>query len=321
METISNNHIDDLFPNHKVKWLYPIYVPTYTRAGVAPLLNLLSSAKSSVQSKVVAVVRKEERSAYKTAYPWLKTILVKRAGLGPARTRALMHAKKAGHTRIIMMDDDIKHVSLLERISREGKDNHTRRYSSRVSGIPEPDLMIGSLSVACKLVDSVFSLQPEAVYGAARNALFSGSVDTSVGATLNKGTFPASVMFYDVTRMENFELPKRFHMHGEDVAFAMDVMSREQLWFTLPGVAFDQDGNIKTTIPLDPTDSEARRVDIDNAAIEYPGIHPFLRESVKNKAGGVMRVGMNWRRWYTHTGTSPIEIPIEDLINQEKRTK
>jgi hypothetical protein len=65
---------------------------------------------------------------------------------------------------------------------------------------------------------------------------------------------------------------------------------------------------------LDPTDPEARRVDIENAAVDYPEIYPFLRESMRNKAGGVMRVGVNWRQWYKATESEPVEIPLTDLL-------
>lgn len=310
---MANEHLP-LLKKARSSWLYPIYIPSYTRAGTAPLLNMLGNAKPVVQRKVHVVVRKEELSAYRKHYPWAKFIVVKRPGLGPARTCALEDAVSRGYKRIVMMDDDIHHVSLLERQLRDNGTYHSRRYSSRVSGIPEPHLLVLSLAVTCKLADGVFAQQPSAVYGACRNALFSGGVDTAVGATLNKGTFPASVMLYDLDRMENLELPPEFHMHGEDVAFAMDVMSRGQLWFTIPVATFDQDGGIETTIPLDPQDPEARRVDIQNAEAAYPTIHPYLRESVKNKAGGVMRVGMLWRRWYKDTGTEPVEIPLESLI-------
>lgn len=309
---MANEHIDLIDHPDVYDWLYPIYVPTYTRAGTAPLLNLLSH--SPPEGVVTLVVREEERTEYMLRYPWADTVVVKRPGLGPARSRALAHAFNRGHRRIVMMDDDIKHVSLLERIKRDDGKLHTRRHSTRVSGIPEPDLMLQSLSVACRLSSAVFDERPWAVYGACRNALFSGDVDTDIGATLNRGTFPASVMMYDLERMENYMLPKEFHMHGEDLAFALDVMSRGQEWFTLPGAAFDQDGVIETTIPLDPHDPVARRIDIENAAKRYPDIHPYLRESVRNKAGGVMRVGMLWSRWYKDTGSEPINIPLTDLI-------
>lgn len=309
---MSNEHIG-LLREARPAWLYPIYVPSYTRAGKAPLLELLARAQRVVQLKVHIVVRSEELAEYRQAYPWAAFTVVRRVGLGPARTQALKNARRLGYERIVMMDDDIKHVSLLER--PEGS-THTRRYSSKVAGIPEPGLLVRSLAVACKLADGVFATRPDAVYGACRNALFSGDVRTDIGATLNRGTFPASVMFYDLERMENYELPPRFHLHGEDVAFAMDVMTRGQEWFTIPVAAFDQDGNIETTIPLDPHDSVARRVDIENAALDYPDIHPFLRESVRNKAGGVMRVGVNWNRWYKATGSGPVDLPLTDIIKE-----
>lgn len=312
-----NDHIR-LIHQAEIDWLYPIYVPSYTRAGTAPLLNLLSQSSEYVKSAVTIVVRAQERVAYRRAYPWARLVVVKRPGLGPARTQALQDALDEGLQRIVMMDDDIKHVSLLERLQQPSGKYHTRRHSSKVSGIPEPELMLSSLAVTCKMADALFKQYPNAVYGACRNALFSGDVDTSIGATMNRGTFPASVMLYDVRRMENIELPQRFHMHGEDIAFAMDVMTRGQDWFTIPVSAFDQDGVIETTIPLDPNDSVARRIDIENAEIEYPEIHPYLRESVRNKAGGVMRVGVNWKRWYRDTDSEPINVPLSNLIGHIK---
>ena len=313
-----NDHIALLQEVDYDTWLYPIYIPSYTRAGTAPLLNLLKDAPERVQARVYVVVRPEEFRDYGAQYPWATLITVREPGLGPARSRALRHALRSGNHRLIMMDDDIKHVSLLERVVQPNGREHTRRHSSKVSGIPEPELMLKSLAVTCFMIDNLYDQYPHAVYGACRNALFSGDVDTSIGATMNRGTFPASVMFYDVSRMENLHLPTRFHMHGEDIAFAMDVMTRGQDWFTIPVSAFDQDGVIESTIPLDPNDSVARRIDIENAAIEYPLIHPYLRESVRNKAGGVMRVGVNWKRWYKDTDSEAINVPVTDLIGHIK---
>ena len=85
-------------------WLYPIYVPSYTRAGTAPLLNLLKQAPANVQALVHIVVRAEERKAYRAEYPWATLIVVREPGLGPARSRALRHALMYDNQRIIMMD-------------------------------------------------------------------------------------------------------------------------------------------------------------------------------------------------------------------------
>jgi hypothetical protein len=221
-------------------------------------------------------------------------------------------AEFRGQKRIAVLDDDIWHVSLLE---RDEAKQHTHRYSARVSGIPEPMLLIRSLAVACRLADAAFALEPAAAYGAARNALFSGDVDTSIGATFNKGSFPACVMFLDVARFTMRDMPTAYQYHGEDLAMFLDTMSHDQTCFTLPGVAYDQHGAIESTIPLDPQDAVGRP-HLETTPYNYPDMHPFLRASVKNKLGGVMRIGVNWKAWYKATGTEPVEIPLQTLLKE-----
>lgn len=310
-----NTHIK-LLGKAKSSWLYPIYVPSYNRAGKAPLLEMLKSAPAAVQRKVHIVVRPKERTAYARSYPWAKIISEAIPGIGPARMRCLIDADRQGHANIVVLDDDIIHVSLLERNYDVFSDkHHTRRYSSRVSGTPEPMLLIRSLSVACKMASVLFSELPMASYGAARNALFSGDVDTSVGATLNKGSFPACVMFFDVERFTMREMPEAYQYHGEDLAMFLDAYSNGQDVFTLPGVAYDQHGGIETTIPLDPL-SEVGRPHLQTTKDDYPGIHPYLRVSMKNKLGGTMRIGVNWKRLYKDTNIEPVEIPLASITRR-----
>lgn len=311
--TISNPHVA-LLEQARSSWLYPIYIPSYRRAGTAPLLEMLKSAYPSVQRKVHIVVRTFELNAYRDEYPWATVVREGQNGIGPARMRCLIDAERRGYDRIVILDDDIHHVSLLERIEREGKGDHTRRFSAGVSGIPEPHLLVRSLSVACDMADGVFSVLSGVAYGAARNALFSGDVDTSIGATVNKGSFPACVMFIDVNRFKMRAMPEPYRFHGEDLAMCLDTMIEGQDFFTLPSVAYDQNANVVTTIPLDPMDAVARTPDWENAAFEYPGMHPYLKASVKNKLGGVMRIGINWPQWYRDTGTEPVEIPLSQLL-------
>ena len=311
---MTNEHIDLLYMNRRDLWLYPIYVPSYSRAGTAPLLNMLAKAGVAVQESVYIVVRPSEAAAYREAYPWAKVIPEREKGIGPARMRALADADKRGFKHIVVLDDDIIHVSLLE---RPDGTTHTRRHSARVSGIQEPDLLVRSLAVACLLAGEVFDQVPTASYGAARNALFSGDVDTSIGATLNKGSFPACVMFFDTRRFDMRVMPKAYQYHGEDLAMFLDALTQGQDVFTLPGVAYDQHGSIETTIPLDPQD-EVGRPHLETTEEDYPFIHPYLRVSVKNKLGGVMRIGVNWSRWYQATRTEPVEIPLADLIKEIK---
>lgn len=312
--TVSNEHLD-LLPKPSPRWLYPIYVPSYNRAGKAPLLEMLKNAPSKARQKVHIVVRAEEVARYQDEYPWATIVPQKGPnGIGPARAVCLRDADKRGYDRLVMLDDDIHHVSLLERITREDNSQHTRRVSARVSGIPEPRLLLFSLTVGCFLAERVFEENEDVAYGAARNALFSGGVDTSVGATLNKGSFPACVMFFHLERFQWRKCLKEYQHHGEDLSMCLDTMQRGQLFFTLPGVAYDQNANIETTIPLNPQDERARTPDLENAEHAYPEMYPYLKPSVKNKAGGIMRIGVNWSKWYKDTGSSPIEIPLTELL-------
>lgn len=297
--------------------MYPIYVPSYSRAGTAPLLERLKLADPRVKALVHIVVRPEERTTYKRAYQWAQIVTEKQPGIGPARMRCLTHADARGYNRIVVLDDDIIHVSLLDQYTQPTGKRHTRRYSAKVSGVAEPDLLVRSLEVACKLANGVFSAYPMAAYGAARNALFSGDVDTSVGATLNKGSFPACVMFFDLNRFGMREMPTPYHFHGEDLAMFLDALSSGWDTFTLPGVAYDQHGSIISTIPLDPQDATGRP-HLQTTEEFYPDIHPYLRVSMKNKLGGVMRIGVNWKRWYAATDSGPVELPLADIIKESK---
>src|SRR5690625_2423482 len=143
-----NPHVK-LLRKSKTSWLHTIYVPSWNRAGVAPLLNMLRTAPRGVQRKVHIIVRPDQIADYQAHYPWAKLVKVTKPGLDEARMAGIRHAARAGNKRIVMLDDDIKHISLLERIEREAKSPHTRRFSSRVSGIPEPMLLLRSLAVAC----------------------------------------------------------------------------------------------------------------------------------------------------------------------------
>lgn len=311
---MSNDHIK-LLKKCNITWIYPIYVPSYNRAGTSPLLEMLQDAPRSVQRKVHIVVRPEEVKAYSSAYPWAFVIPESEPGIGPARMRCLIDAEEQGYSYITVLDDDIIHLSLLERISRENGTQHTRRHSSRVSGIPEPMLLLRSLAVACRLSQAVFDTEEYVSYGAARNALFSGDVDPEIGATLYQGSFPACVMFFHVERFSMREMPEAYQYHGEDLAMFLHAMEQEEEVFTLPGVAYDQHGGIETTIPLDPLDAIGRP-HLQTTEYHFPFMHQFLRVSMKNKLGGVMRIGVNWKRWYKETNSDPHQIPLSDLIKE-----
>jgi hypothetical protein len=313
-----NEHLSLLQDSHPHRHLYPIYVPSYDRAGTAPLLNMLADSPKEIQKLVHIVVRASQLKVYKLVYPWATVIVQQGKGIGPARMACMTHADIMTYERIVVLDDDIIHVSLLEKITHYDQKNqvmrdHTRRYSAKVSGIPEPELLYRSLSAACRMADRVFKLKPHALYGAARNALFSGDVDTEVGATLNKGSFPACVMFIHLERFRMREMPEAYRYHGEDLAMFLYALEDDGLTFTLPGVAYDQHGNIKTTIPLNPLDPIGRP-HLQTTVRDFPRTHPYLRVSMRNPLGGVMRIGVNWNRWYKATSSVPIEIPLSKIM-------
>lgn len=315
---MENGHIEVL-QRSKASWLYPIYVPSYNRAGSAPLLELLKRAPYGVQRKVHIVVRDTEVDTYKDHYPWARIVSQKPPyGIGPARMRCLQDASKRGFEHLVMLDDDIIHVSLLERVAKE-KGEHSRRYSSRVSGTPEPELMLRSLAVACEMSSALFRWYPRFSYGALRNALFSGGVDTSVSVTSNSGSFPACVMMINLDRFHMRKMPKEYQYHGEDLAMFLENMESGAECFTIQTIAYDQSTKLETTIPLDPQDSVARTPDLENSKIVYPMMYPYLKASMKNEAGGIMRVGMNWKKWYNDTATTPVKIKTVDLLNGMRR--
>lgn len=313
-----NEHLP-LLKQAKSSWLYHIYVPSAYRAGTAPLLEMLNDAPAAVQKKVHIVTLPSQRAAYTKAYPWADVLTERKKGIGPARMMALKDADEFRYEHIVVLDDDIIHVSLLEETYPKGQ-RYARRYSAKLTGIPEPMLLIRSLAVSCRMAQAVFDLREDASYGAARNALFSGpDADPSIGAMLNKQSFPACVMFFSVARFRMREMPKPFHFHGEDLAMFLDNLSDGLRAFQLPAVAYDQNGNIETTIPLDPEDEVGRPHLLDTEHL-YPDIHPYLRVSMKNALGGTKRIGVNWSRYYKDTGTGPDIISMPELIKHIKES-
>lgn len=309
-----NEHID-LIPEATPQWIYPVYVPSYTRAGVAPLLNLFAECPGVVRRKVTIIVREEEREAYRAAYPWASLRVVNLPGLGPARMRALRAADLREQERLVMLDDDIKQLCLLSKTTNERGERYAQRYSKSISGMSAAEVLWRTLAVACKITDGVFALRPDASYGAARNALFSGPVaDPDVAAQIYKQSFPSCVMFFNLRRFAPRRLPKPFHFYGEDLAIFLENMKQGQVSFQMPCIAYDQGTTLKTTIPLDPSSPVGRRVDMDNAAVHYPELYPYLRESVRNKAGGVVRIGINWQKYNKETGHTQTELALTDVL-------
>lgn len=309
-----NDHLK-LLKQCKTSWVYPIYVPSYSRAGGAPLLDILAKATPGIRVRVHVVVRAEEADAYRGAYPWAKIISHGSPyGVGRARAAALVDASARNYDRIVMMDDDVVHLSLMEMtVSPEGK-THTRRWSEKLAGQAPEAHLPRSLAVACHLADRVFDVAPDAAYGSARQGLFSGDVDTSVGAFMDKGGFPACVLFFDLSRFTWRKCPEPYRLHGEDLSMFLHTLTRDQQAFVMPSVAYDTKNGIESTIPLDPLDERGRQDDLDAAADIYPDVAEYLRPTMRNKNGGIMKIGVHWPQWYKDTGLQPTIIPMNELI-------
>lgn len=310
-----NDHLK-LLKRCKVSWIYPIYVPSYNRAGSAPLLAILAKAAPSVRKRVHIMVRRTEQKAYLKAYPWAKVLThAGPYGVGPARAAILRHASMVGFKRIMMLDDDVVHVSLMEKTIREDGSSHTRRWSEKLAGQPSEVHMPRALAVACYLADQVFALAPAAAYGSGRQGLFSGDVDTDIGAFADKGGFPACLLFFDLDRFTWRDCPEPYRLHGEDLSMFLHTLSEGSQGFVIPGVAYDTKNGIESTIPLDPLDERGREDDLEAAFDIYPKVAQYLRPTMRNKNGGIMKIGVHWPQWYKDTKFAPYIIPMRDLIN------
>lgn len=310
---MAESHLE-LLRRAKSSWIYPIYVPSYSRAGKAPFLTLAAGMPEAVQRKVHIIVRPEERVKYETAYPWATIVIEREHGIGPARMRALLDADERGYERIAVLDDDIRNLTLLNRIGTKPDGTpQTQRHSHTFNGYPKPMSNARGLAAMCRLADIVFNRYPDVAYGAPRNGLFSNIEPLDVAISINNRGFPACVMLIDVARFQMRTMPKPFHFHGEDLAMFCDTLERGQQAFTIRCAAYDQHETIDTTIPLDPLDAVGRP-HLQDTPKYYPKVHPYLRVSMKNKLGGVMRIGMLWDRWYKATGTRPTELTMAELL-------
>lgn len=310
-----NRHLK-LLKQCKTSWIYPIYVPSYNRAGGAPLLDILAKATASVRRRVHVMVREEQAKAYRAAYPWAKILPHGSPyGVGPARAAILRDASFRGYPRIVMLDDDVVHVSLMEMTINDKGKPHTRRWSEKLAGQPSEDHLPRALAVACYLADQVFALAPDAAYGSGRQGLFSGDVDTNVGAFMDKGGFPACLLFFDLERFSWRKCPEPYRLHGEDLSMFLHTLDQGQQAFVIPSVAYDTKNGIESTIPLDPLDDRGRQDDLDAAADIYPQVSQYLRATMRNKNGGIMKIGVHWPQWYKDTELQPTIIPMDQLIN------
>lgn len=301
------------------EWMYPIYVPSYNRAGTAPILNLLAQAPEDIQEKVYIVTRRSQVREYERVYPWATVVRQQAvAGIGPARMDCVGHADEMGFDRIVMLDDDITRVGFLE---DRGTDPDTGRpksgrYSHKNTPWEAWEFTLHCLAFGCKMADAVFELASDVAYGSTRSAFMSSDVDVSQTATIDARGFPLCVLFIDVHRFTMRDMPKPFQWEGEDLAMFCDTYEQGWSTFLFNTLIFDDDRGLTTTIPFSGDGEVDRTGNLLDAQARYSVLGPYLKVTNINKAtGAIKRIGVDWRRWHKDRGTAATHVLTGDVVS------
>lgn len=307
----------------KASWFYPIYVPSYGRAGHAPLLGVLAGAPQAVRSKVHIVVRRgPQERAYRAAYPWA-TLVVHSApyGVGRAREAAWRHARKVGHQRILMIDDDMSKVGLLE---PRGHTAAGQPKSGRLSRSSTPwsagEFTLRTLGLGCRMADVIFEREADVAYGAPREAFMSNGEDLTYAAVIGARKFPCAIFFMDVRRYTMEEIDKRFRIDGEDLAMQLHALQSGYRTFQMSSMVYESDSGLPSTIP-NQLKAEIDRTHIHRHALHvYPDMKPYIKVTKRNPSGSIKGLGIDWRRWHRDAGTEPQLVTTDSIVNTIKET-
>lgn len=308
--------LHELLYETKHEWMYPIYVPSYRRAGKSPLLKLLAQQPAEIRRLVYIVCRASESKAYRQEYPWA-TIVEQRVpwGIGPARMVCLMHADMMKFTRIVMMDDDITRVQLLEDRSTPDKIK-SGRFSRDNTDMGPVEFFGRNLELGCKMADAVFHLARDVAYGSTRSAFMSSDVDVSETATIDARGFPLCVLFINTKRFTMRRMPAAFQYEGEDLAMFLHAYEEGKATFLFNSLVFDDDRNLETTIPMSGVGEIDRSANLMNAQKIYRELGPYLRVTNMNKlTGAVKRIGVDWRKYHKERGTNPTHILEGEVLS------
>lgn len=298
----------------KEKWCYPLYVPSYNRAGTAPFLNRIAKCDDTLKSLTHIMVRPEQHAAYEEAYPWATLVPVHAPGVGPARMSGLVHARENDYSRVCMADDDLQELSLMYGVLHATQGWKTVRYSARRAGVTPQQMLKLTYATSCLMADNIMDQYPRVSYGSARNTLWCQNVSTLMGAEVNKGPFPSNLFYIDTERFTMEEVPKEFQYHGEDLAFILNELENDNQAFVATAWGYTQDSKIPSQIPLDPESPKGRNVDLESAEHLYPDLVQYLVVRYRNAHGGAKRIGIQWSKFCREQGESPIQIPLSDIV-------
>lgn len=310
--------IELLYQTDPDEWMYPIYVPSYQRAGTAPILNLLAKGPEYIQEKVYVVTRRSQMREYAQAYPWATIVPQgQRPGIGPARMDCVGHADEMGFERIVMLDDDITRIGFLEDrgVGPTGRPK-SGRYSHKNTPWEAWEFTLHCLAFGCKMADAVFYHAEDVAYGSTRSAFMSSDVDVSQTATIGARGFPLCVLFIDVSRFTMRYMPKPFQYEGEDLAMFMDAYENGYSTFLFNTLVFDDDRGLETTIPFSGDGEVDRMGNLMDAQAMYKVLGPYLRITNMNKdTGAVKRIGVDWRRYHHDHGTAATHVLTGDVVS------
>lgn len=311
--------LTDILQEADPDWVYPIYVPSYSRAGTAPVLNELAAQPKDIQRKVYIVARASEAKYYAQAYPWA-TVVEQRIpwGIGPARMTCVGHADEMGFERIVMLDDDITKIQLLEPRGTDAAGKPKSGRYSRTNTDWGPHEFFGRhLALGCHMADAVFELAGDVAYGSTRSGFMSSYEDVEVTATIDKGGFPLCVLFIDIGRFTMRHMPKEFRVEGEDLAMYLDAYEEGWSTFLFNVLVFDDDRALPSTIPFSGDGEVDRTQNLIDAERLYSGLGPYLRVTNRNpETGAVKRISVDWRRYHKDHGTNPTQVLTGDVIAQ-----
>jgi len=250
----------------------PVWVISYNRFAdpVSPTLERMR--KWADLSDVFVIVRETQVLEYELAFPELNFVALPPERInscGAARWGAFDMAREMGHTRVVMLDDDLLQFRFLYEYHVQSGPNEGNPCS-RVA-VREDLEELGGIELAEELTVAAmgrtanwaFEQYPQAVIATAIKRLRAFDVrNHSTMYIYNDGVTPRQWTVWDIERMEEHGVRldlKHFGIVGEDVGLMATLLEKDLDAITLPSFAYSywdqyegpnrkQEENDKTTI-------------------------------------------------------------------------
>lgn len=206
--------------------LPPIYIISHKRSSTIPTLHNVPV----LRQLATVVVAEEELPEYRAALPGVRLVPIMAgyrgypSGVGRARQFVLDTASILGQDHILLLDDDLKSLTMLYPNDRGGASHAFRGHIDR-----EP-MLLGSLILISLCAEEAYRARPKAVIGSAQCNNANRTLDSSrLRWETNRGGPPAQIQSWRVDRffeMCGGELDlARFNYHGDDIGLSCQVVS------------------------------------------------------------------------------------------------